>query len=99
MTSVQNEGTYTAGRRNNKITKIAGSLKYWGLGDRAFATVLQSIISAACSRPLGIDEGDRIADSIGRYDTGSDEAFGWLGDVEDNRAQMCRAAKTSRRTG
>ncbi|MEP4989569.1 MAG: bifunctional DNA primase/polymerase [Paracoccaceae bacterium] len=83
-----NEGTFKAGGRNNELTKIAGSLRYRGLGDTAIATVLQAVNGAACSPPLGIDEVDRIADSVGRYDTGSDEAFGWLGDVEESEPQF-----------
>ena len=83
-----NEGTFKAGGRNNELTKIAGSLRYRGLGDTAIATVLQAVNSAACNPPLGIDEVDRIADSVCRYDTGSDEAFGWLGDVEESEPQF-----------
>ena len=84
----QNEGTFKAGGRNNELTKIAGSLRYRGLGDTAISTALQAVNSVACSPPLGADEVDRIADSVGKYDTGSDEAFGWLGDVVESEPQF-----------
>lgn len=86
--SFKNEGTFKAGGRNNELTKIAGSLRYRGLGDTAIATALQAINSTECSPPLGADEVDRIAESVGKYDTGSDEAFGWLGDVEESEPQF-----------
>lgn len=86
--SFQSEGLFKAGGRNNELTKIAGSLRYRGFGETAIATVLQAVNSAACSPPLGADEVDRIADSVGKYDTGSDEAFGWLWDVEESEPQF-----------
>jgi len=86
--SFQNEGTFKAGGRNNELTKIAGSLRYRGLGNTAIATVLQAVNDVACTPPLGADEVDRISDSVSKYETGSDEAFGWLGDVEESEPQF-----------
>ena len=59
------------------------------------ATALQAINSAACSPPLVADEVDRIADSVCKYDTGSDEAFGWLGDVVESEPQFLAYADQS----
>lgn len=83
-----NEGTFKAGGRNNELTKIAGSLRFRGLGETAIAAALRAINCAACSPPLGAGEVDRIAESVGQYDAGHEEAFGWLGDVEESEPQF-----------
>lgn len=83
-----NEGTFKAGGRNNELTKIAGSLRFRGLGETAIAAALRAINGAACSPPLGSDEVDRIADSVSQYDAGHEEGFSWLGDVEESEPQF-----------
>lgn len=80
-------GAFKAGSRNNELTKIAGSLRFRGLAETAIAGALQAINAAACSPPLDTDEVGRIASSVGKYETGHEEAFGWLGDVEESTPQ------------
>ena len=81
-------GAFKAGSRNNELTKIAGSLRFRGLAKTAIAGALQAINATACSPPLDADEVERIASSVGKYDAGHEEAFGWLGDVEESTPQF-----------
>jgi len=81
-------GAFKAGSRNNELTKIAGSLRFRGLAETAIAGALQAINAAACSPPLDADEVERIASSVGKYEAGHEEAFGWLGDVEESNPQF-----------
>jgi hypothetical protein len=78
------EAAFKAGGRNSELTKIAGSLRFRGLSGSAIAGALQAINAAACAPPLDADEVDRIASSVGRYEAGSESAFGWLDDVEES---------------
>ncbi|MGR3703792.1 MAG: bifunctional DNA primase/polymerase [Paracoccaceae bacterium] len=88
--SVQVEfgGALKAGNRNNELTKIAGSLRFRGLEETAIAAALQAINERACHPPLDADEVDRIASSVSKYDVGHENAFGWLGDVEESVPQF-----------
>lgn len=79
---------FKAGSRNNELTKIAGSLRFRGLAETAIAGALQAINAAACRPPLDADEVERIASSVGKYEAGHEEAFGWLGDVEESTPQF-----------
>ncbi|WP_422004049.1 bifunctional DNA primase/polymerase [Pyruvatibacter mobilis] len=81
-------GSFKAGSRNNELTKIAGSLRFRGLAETAIAGALQAINAAACSPPLDTDEVERIASSVGKYEAGHEEAFGWLADVEESTPQF-----------
>jgi len=81
-------GAFRAGSRNNELTKIAGALRYRGLAEAPIAAALQAINATACRPPLGDDEVERIASSVGKYEAGYDEAFGWLGDVEESEPQF-----------
>jgi len=83
-------GAFKAGSRNNELTKIAGLLRFRGLAETAIAGALQAINAAACSPPLDADEVERIASSVGKYDAGHEEAFGWLGDVEESTPQFAK---------
>ncbi|MDE9449915.1 bifunctional DNA primase/polymerase [Aliiroseovarius sp. Z3] len=79
---------FKAGGRNNELTKIAGSLRFRGLTETAIAGALQAINAAACSPPLDVDEVEGIASSVARYDAGHENAFGWLGEVEESEPQF-----------
>ncbi|UWQ07128.1 bifunctional DNA primase/polymerase [Aliiroseovarius crassostreae] len=79
---------FKAGGRNNELTKIAGSLRFRGLAETAIAGALQAINAAACSPPLEADEVERIASSVSKYEANHEEAFGWLGDVEESEPQF-----------
>ncbi|WP_319826082.1 bifunctional DNA primase/polymerase [Thalassovita sp.] len=81
-------GAFKAGNRNNELTKIAGSLRFRGLAETAIAGALQAINAAACSPPLGVDEVERIASSVGKYEAGHEAAFGCLGDIEESTPQF-----------
>lgn len=83
-----NEGTFKAGGRNNELTKIAGSLRFRGLGETAIAAALRAINGTACNPPLDGHEVNRIAESVSKYDASHEEAFGWLGDVEESEPQF-----------
>lgn len=85
---VEFEAALKAGNRNNELTKIAGTLRYRGLGEHAIAAALQAINEQACHPPLDADEIDRIASSVSKYDVGHEHAFGWLGDVEESEPQF-----------
>ena len=82
------ENTFKAGGRNNELTKIAGSLRFRALPETAIAGALKAINETACSPPLRDDEVERIAASVSGYDAGHEEAFGWLGDVEESAPQF-----------
>lgn len=84
----ENEAAFKAGGRNNELTKIAGSLRFRGLGETAIAAALRAINGAACSPPLDGDEVDRIAGSVSKYEANHEEAFGWLDDVEESEPQF-----------
>lgn len=79
---------FKTGGRNSELTKIAGSLRFRGLSETAIAGALQAINTHACTPPLDADEVDRIASSIGRYESASEAAFGWLDDVEESEPQF-----------
>lgn len=82
------EGVFRAGGRNSELTKIGGSLRYRGLSETAIGAALQAINTTACNPPLDAEEVDRIASSIGRYESASEAAFGWLDDVEESEPQF-----------
>lgn len=88
--TVQFDGVaaFKAGGRNSELTKIAGSLRFRGLSGSAIAGAFQAINAAACAPPLDSDEVDRIASSVGRYEAGSESAFGWLDDVEESEPKF-----------
>lgn len=79
---------FRAGGRNNELTKIAGTLRFRGLGETAIAAALGAINAAACAPPLDDDEVERIATSVAKYEAGHETAFGWLGDVEEQEPQF-----------
>jgi Bifunctional DNA primase/polymerase, N-terminal/AAA domain/Primase C terminal 1 (PriCT-1) len=81
-------GHFKAGGRNVELTKIGGSLRFRGLSESAIGAALQAINTAACAPPLEAEEVDRIASSIGRYESASEAAFGWLDDVEESEPQF-----------
>ncbi len=82
------EAAFKAGGRNTELTKIGGSLRFRGLSETAIACALQAINVVACVPPLDKGEVDGIASSIGRYETASESAFGWLNDVEESEPQF-----------
>jgi RecA-family ATPase len=82
------KAVFKAGGRNSELTKIAGSLRFRGLSGSAIAGALQAINAAACSPPLDADEIDRIASSVGKYEAGSEAAFGWMNDVVESEPQF-----------
>ncbi|TGD63366.1 hypothetical protein EYC08_13870 [Tabrizicola sp. WMC-M-20] len=82
------EGAFRAGGRNSELAKIGGSLRFRGLSETAIGAALQAINAAACTPPLEAEEVDRIASSIGKYESASEAAFGWLDDVEESEPQF-----------
>jgi Bifunctional DNA primase/polymerase, N-terminal/AAA domain/Primase C terminal 1 (PriCT-1) len=69
------------GGRNNFLASLAGTLRLRGLGRRAVTAALLAINGEACEPPLKSSEVAKIAKSVGRYRTDSDDAFGSMTDV------------------
>ncbi|MFX0542650.1 bifunctional DNA primase/polymerase [Roseovarius sp. S4756] len=86
--SLANKVKIKAGGRNNELTGIAGFLRYRGLGETAISAALQALNVSVCNPPLDHDEVDRIAASVAKYEAGHEDAFGWLGDVEESEVEF-----------
>jgi hypothetical protein len=56
-----------AGRRNDELASIAGTLRRRGLGNREILAALVAVNEERCSPPLALSELERIAESVGRY--------------------------------
>lgn len=86
--SFEMPGTVTKGGRNNALTSYAGYFRCKGLNGTSLEQVLAAVNRAICSPPLDDDEIARIARSIGSYETGFENAFGSLADVEEQEVQF-----------
>lgn len=64
------EPTFAAGGRNAALASIAGRMRRDGLSEQAIEAALQSTNAERCVPPLGEDEVQAIARSIGRYSAG-----------------------------
>lgn len=82
------ETTFRSGARNTELTSIAGWCRYKGFGKDTIANTLQAINARMCKPPLNKNEVDKIAASICGYDTGFENAFGDLADVEVSEPQF-----------
>jgi hypothetical protein len=69
------------GGRNNYLASVAGTLRGRSLSRRAITAALLAINDEACQPPLKASEVVKIAKSIGRYRTDSEELFGTMSDV------------------
>lgn len=58
------------GARNNKLTSLAGKLRWAGFGEESIYATLLSENQQRCEPPLEADEVRRIARSISRYESG-----------------------------
>jgi len=76
------------GGRNNTLASYAGYFRYKGLSDTAIERVLGALNHSICRPPLDDDEVANIAQSIGNYDAGFQNAFGSLADVEEEDVQF-----------
>lgn len=76
------------GGRNNALASYAGYFRYKGLSDTAIGKVLGALNHSICRPPLDDDEVANIAQSIGNYDAGFENAFGSLADVEEEEVQF-----------
>src|SRR5205085_9301627 len=82
------EATLAAGGRNDGLTRIAGSLRRQGFAPPIIGDVLQVVNQRCCDPPLGISEVAKVAEGMGRYESASDELFGMLEDVEENKPEF-----------
>lgn len=60
--------TIPAGRRNEMLTSLAGSMRRRGASREAMRAALHEENKGRCDPPLPEDEVDSIADSVGRYE-------------------------------
>lgn len=86
--SIGHKAGIMAGGRNNQLTEIAGFLRYRGLEETAISAALRALNTSSCIPPLDDDEVDRIAVSVAKYDAGQEDAFGWLGNVEESEVEF-----------
>ncbi|WP_404406178.1 bifunctional DNA primase/polymerase [Pelagibacterium halotolerans] len=75
------------GGRNSVLTSFAGFLRYRGLAESALERVLQALNGEVCTPPLSDGEVAKIAESVGRYEVGSEDAFLSLADIEEEDVQ------------
>jgi hypothetical protein len=71
-----NGASFEKGSRNENLTSIGGSLRRRGLSSDLIEDALAAINDGACRPPLDHREVHRIAASVGRYETPSEELFG-----------------------
>jgi hypothetical protein len=71
------------GGRNNFLASLAGTLRFRGLSRRAITAALIAVNDEACEPPLKESEVAKIAKSVGRYQTDSEDAFGSMTDVTE----------------
>jgi hypothetical protein len=81
-----------AGRRNVKLTSIAGVLRSHGAGEAELRELLTTINARLCDPPLSRDEVERIAQSVSSYEpraeSGRLDAKRFFERVEDGRYRM-----------
>ncbi len=78
-------GDIPNGERNKRLTSLAGKLRYAGLDARSILSTLAVENQARCKPPLDDDEVRKIAESVGRYETGSlSSSSGSLGYSSDD---------------
>lgn len=76
------------GQRNDRLTKIAGSLRRQGFGADMIKATLHVINERQCDTPLPDVEIDTIGNSIGGRETASDALFGSLEDVLEKKPEF-----------
>lgn len=76
------------GGRNSALTSFAGYLRYRGLSESAVEPVLLTLNDQVCSPPLPEGEVAKIAESVGRYEVGSEDAFLSLADIQEEEVQF-----------
>jgi hypothetical protein len=77
----------TQGGRNNALASYAGYFRFKGLDDNTISEMLKTLNRSICKPPLDDHEVDTIANSIGKYEAGFENAFGNLADVEEEEVQ------------
>lgn len=78
----------TKGGRNSALASYAGYFRYKGLNGMGLEQVLGTLNQQICSPPLDESEISQIAQSIGNYKAGFEDAFGSLADVEEEEVQF-----------
>lgn len=78
MNTTGDNGWFTEGQRNDTLTRIAGSIRQYGVDTTTLLESLKLINQKKCKPPLPIVEVSSIANSVGRYPTSNqDLALPW----------------------
>lgn len=86
--TVSNPTTFRKSSRNNSLTRVAGSLRHYGLDFTTILSCLKKVNKSACEPPLDEREVESIANSISRYSISDDEYFENMENVQPRSVEF-----------